>query len=415
MSSFPPPEPPQVPPPAPASGPRRRSPGLIIGGFVAVAAAAGGATFLAMRGDDSGTAQTSTPTTVAPTTSLPVSDTLVITVPNTTAPVDTTIADTTPDTVVIPSDATELGYSVYVPAQADLTVEGDDPYTFTNTDTGIATILQVLNRNAGEDPNALLQEYIDTFDGDYPLIAYTASEVFEPGHLGFANVRLARVSYELYQADQSQSNVGGAVYVVVRDDGLSIVGDVYGPPEDTSLSDETYREMVASLSNAPSVGDAAPWFPASPMLPTSVHASVPLPFPTLRRLSLAPGYEVADQSGSTITVSNGSDSLSFTRLDNLVTIDDATAAAVRTLESGRPVGATDAFVADNGQTLPTMRANWSGTDSDGVAVTGNVWVVHDAARGTAIVAIATHRSNEWDGNQIGVMIDSVWWSLASID
>ncbi|HQY15861.1 MAG TPA: hypothetical protein PLQ10_14140, partial [Ilumatobacteraceae bacterium] len=262
MSSFPPPQPPQVPPPAPASGPRRRSPGLIIGGFVAVAAAAGGATFLATRGDDSGTAQTSTPTTVAPTTSLPVSDTLVITVPNTTAPVGTTIADTTPDTVVIPSDATELGYSVYVPAQADLTVEGDDPYTFTNTDTGIATILQVLNRNAGEDPNALLQEYIDTFDGDYPLIAYTASEVFEPGHLGFANVRLARVSYELYQADQSQSNVGGAVYVVVRDDGLSIVGDVYGPPEDTSLSDETYREMVASLSNAPSVGDAAPWFPA---------------------------------------------------------------------------------------------------------------------------------------------------------
>ena len=72
-------------------------------------------------------------------------------------------------------------------------------------------------------------------------------------------------------------------------------------------------------------------------------------------------------------------------------------------------------MADNGQTLPTMRANWSGTDSDGVAVTGNVWVVHDAARGTAIVAIATHRTNEWDGNQIGVMIDSVWWSLASID
>jgi hypothetical protein len=419
MSTLPPPPPPQAPVAAAASGPRRRPPGLVIGGLVTIALVAGGATFLATRGDDNTTSPTTAPTT-APSqtrslTSSPVSATLVITTPSTTATVESTAADTTPDTVVIPPGATELGYGVYVPVQANVTVDGDDPYTFTNTDTGIDTILQVLNRDAGEDPNVLLQEYIDTFDGDYPLMAYTVSEVFDPGHLGFPNLRLARVSYELYQEDQSKPNVGGAVYAVVRDDGLSIVGDVYGPPEDEMFTDETYRAMVGSLSNAPSVGETAAWFPATSVLPTSVHASVPLPFPTSRHLTLAPGYEVADQSASTITVSNGSDSLSFARLEGLVTDDDATAAAVQALQSGRSVGATDAFVADSGQTLPTLRANWSGTDTDGTAVTGNVWVVHDAAHGTAIVAIATHRTTQWDGNQIGVMIDSVWWSLKSID
>lgn len=418
MSTLPPPQPPQAP--APALGTRRRPPGLIIGGLVAVVLVAGGATFLATRGDDDkattrpATTPTTTPTTARPRTSSPVS-TLVITTPSTTAIVDSTVADTTPDTVVIPAGATELGYGVFVPVQANVTVDGDDPYTFTNTDTDIDTILQVLNRDAGEDPNVLLQEYIDTFDSDYPLIAYTASEVFDPGHLGFPNLRLARVSYELYQDDQSKPNVGGAVYAVVRNDGLSIVGDVYGPPEDEMFTDETYRAMVGSLSNAPSVGETAPWFAATPALPTSVHASVALPFPTSRHLTLAPGYEVVDQTASTITVSNGPDSLFFTRLDSLVTVDDATAAAVQTLQSGRSVGATDAFVADSGQTLPTLRADWSGTDTDGVAITGNLWVVHDAAHGTAIVAIATHRTTQWDGNQIGVMIDSVWWSLKSID
>ena len=134
---------------------------MLIGGLAAAALVAGGVTYLATRGDDAVTAPTTVPVVSTAPTNVPVTlPPTTVTEPPTT--LETTLPETTPATVVIPDDATELGYGVYVPAIANVEVEGADPYTFTNTDNDEILILQALNRDAGEDPNVLLQEYIDT-------------------------------------------------------------------------------------------------------------------------------------------------------------------------------------------------------------------------------------------------------------
>lgn len=412
MSSLPPPQAPQ--PQAPVSPRRGRSQGMLIGGLAAAALVAGGVTYLATRGDDAATAPTTVPVVSTAPTTVPVTlPPTTVTEPPTT--LETTIPETTPATVVIPDDATELGYGVYVPAIANVEVEGSDPYTFTNTDNDEILILQALNRDAGEDPNVLLQEYIDTFDADYTFIGYNPSVVGDGGHMGFPNIRLATVLYQIYQSDPEIENLIGIVYVVVRDDGLSIVGDGFGPPGESALGDEAYRTMVGSLSNAPSVGDTAEWFPAESALPSTVHGTAALPFASQRELALAPGYEVVDQSSSTIVASNGSDSLSVTRVAGVVTFDDALVAARDTLAQGRSVSSVADFAIDGeDQALPEQVARWSGADPDGTPTTGGVTMRFDATNQTALVVVIAHRTGQWDANAEGIMQSSVLWQLAEI-
>ena len=317
MSSLPPPQAPQ--PQAPVSPRRGRSQGMLIGGLAAAALVAGGVTYLATRGDDAATAPTTVPVVSTAPTTVPVTlPPTTVTEPPTT--LETTIPETTPATVVIPDDATELGY--------------------------------------GEDPNVLLQEYIDTFDADYTFIGYNPSVVGDGGHMGFPNIRLATVLYQIYQSDPEIENLIGIVYVVVRDDGLSIVGDGFGPPGESALGDEAYRTMVGSLSNAPSVGDN---MGIEPFLVTaSLNAIV------AQRLCrrLCPDCK-------------------------------------------KPLQVED-------QALPEQVARWSGADPDGTPTTGGVTVRFDATNQTALVVVIAHRTGQWDANAEGIMQSSVLWQLAEI-
>ncbi|MBK8332431.1 MAG: hypothetical protein IPL07_08610 [Acidimicrobiaceae bacterium] len=132
-------------------------------------------------------------------------------------------------------------------------------------------------------------------------------------------------------------------------------------------------------------------------------------------LALPLGYEVVDQSSSMIVASNGSDSLSVTRVAGVVTFDDALVAARDTLAQGRSVSSVADFAIDGEeQLLPEQAAGWSGADPDSTPTTGAIWVRFDATNQTALVVVIAHRTGQWDANAEGIMQSSVLWQLAEI-
>lgn len=386
-STPPPPPPPSSLPTPPSAVSARRGSGPLIGGLVAVAVLAGGGTYLLTRSDDVATPAASTSTLGAPAT---------------TAFIEGPAAS---GTVVVPEGALDLGDGVYLPLDSTVTASDSDPYTITNAAAGSSMIIQVLRRPAGEDPNVPMQEYIDGFDADFTLATYLPSQTDAPGVAGYDTVRHSRVPYVLYQPDQAKPNLVGEVAVWVRDDGLTILVDIYGATADP-ISDGAFQGLIGSLAAAPAINEPTGWFAAAARMPDTIHAGVDLPFNLARQMVLPVGFEVVDRSADSVTADNGNDTVTAAGRIGVLATADAHAFAAETVATMYG-GAPGAFVATGSGALVFEKAPWSGAAADGAAVTGEVWLQFDAASQTAVVLVVAHRSDTWDANAMAMMAASI--------
>ncbi|MDO9176359.1 MAG: hypothetical protein Q7V62_16245, partial [Actinomycetota bacterium] len=188
----------------------------LLAGVVAAALVVGAGVLLLTRDDESASGDT--------TTSMAAS-TSESTVAAPTSSTEFTEGPPAGGTVVVPDGALDLGDGVYLPIDAAVELTGDDPYTLTNSTSASTMIVQVVRREPGEDPNVLLQEYIDIFDGDYTLVSYLPTETQPPGVDGHDTLRFSRVAYMLYQPELEYPNVVGEVAMWMRSDGLTILTD----------------------------------------------------------------------------------------------------------------------------------------------------------------------------------------------
>lgn len=408
MTMLPPPQPSTPPIPTPAAGAGRpKPPAKTIGIFAAVAVVAAGGTFLVTRSDDPQTVAPATTTTVAVT--VPPSTTAPVVVdPSTT--VETapeTVPETAPDTVVIPDGATEVGYGVYVPAIDGVEVTGDGPFTFARED-GRQIIAQVLNRDYSEDPNDLLQEYIDTWDADYDNVVYSLSSVFEPGHLSHLNLRLAHVHYSIHQPGQ-ETNLGGLVWAVVRDDGLSLVIDQWGAGE--SPFGETYEEVITSLANAPAVGEPHEFAPAVAKVPRNSRPVIDIPFTCNCEVVAAPGYAVTASTATSVTLANANVQLILQRVEGITSADHAQQVAVQMVHGLAPSATVDPLELIEGP-LPYYNAHWN--DAGGIRAFGAVWLLYDESAGAMLIAIASATGTIADPTASAFMTDGFAWQQRTI-
>lgn len=389
MHSTPPPPPPPTSLPTPASAaPARLGSGPLIGGLVAVAVLAAGGTYLLTRTDE-------VAAPIAPTTT-------------SVAPDGTTFTEgpAAIGTVVVPDGALDLGDGVYLPLDGTVEVSGDDPYTVKNTAAGSSMIIQVLRRTASEDPNVPLQEYIDGFDADFTLAAYLPSQTDPPGVAGFDTVRHSRVPYVLYQTDPAKPNLVGEVAVWVRNDGLTILVDIYGSSANP-ISDGASQGLIGALAAAPAINEPAGWFPAAATMPDTVHAGVDLPFNPSRQMVLPEGFEVVDRSENSVTADNGNDTVTAVGSIGVLSVDAAHSLAIDTIAATYQAVSVGTFVPGGSGAFVFEKAPWSGTAADGTTITGDVWLQYDAPSQTAVLLVVGHRTDTWDINAMAMMAASI--------
>lgn len=411
MHSLPPPNPVPPPPPAPTSvlttppaPTSSRTRVRLVAGVVAAALVAAGVAVVLLNPED----DTASITTTATSTTAAV-----------VAPVESTVAATTPPstvhsegppaggTVVVPDGALDLGDGVYLPIDAAVELTGDDPFTLTNSTSASTMIVQVVRREPGEDPNVLLQEYIDIFDGDYTLVSYLPTETQPPGAAGFDNLRYSQVPYMLYQPELQYPNVVGVVSMWMRNDGLTVLADTYGSAA-SPVSEGAFDAMIESLAAAPSLGAPAEWYPAKATMPDTVHQGADLPFNRARRLLLPAGFQVTARSDFSIAASNDDDTVTVSAA--LEVADRAGAHSLAADLVADEYGATDvgSFIPTGSGQLTFDTSSWTGTDStDGTAVTGEVWLQYDEVSQTVVVVVVAHRTAEWDANEMAMMAASV--------
>jgi len=394
MHSLPPPT---LPPPAGPSrpSPSRRASALVIGvvsGVVVAALVVGGGAYL-LAGREGSKISGATSTLVASTTAAPVSTEFVEGPP-------------AGGTVVVPEGALDLSDGVFLPLDAGVEVSGDDPFTITNKSSASTMIVQVARREPGEDPNVLLQEYIDIFDADYTLVTYLPSETQPPGFAGFDTLRFSRVSYMLYQPELEYPNVVGEVGLWQRNDGLTVLADTYGSAA-SPVSDGAFSGLIGSLADAPSLGATAEWFPTVATLPDTLHQGADLPFNKARQIVLPEGFQVIERSATAVSVANENDTVLVTAAAGVIDRSAAQARAVEVVAAKYESTVVGTFVATGSGALTFDKSSWTGTVADGTALTGEVWLQFDAASQTVLVVVMAHRTAEWDANEMVMMAASV--------
>jgi len=379
-----------------ASSPRRRPIWLVVAvGAVVASLAIGGGVVLLVGGDDDN-GSIGSPTT-------PTLDTASSAVPESTEFVEGSAAV---DTIVVPEGALDLGDGVFLPIDDGVELTGEDPYTITNNSSASTMVVQVVRREPGEDPNVLLQEYIDIFDADYSLVSYLPSETQSPGFAGFESLRYSRVAYMLYQPELEYPNVVGEVGLWMRHDGLTVLADTYGSAA-SPISDGAFSGLIGALAAAPSLGPAVEWFPALATMPDTVHQGADLPFDRVRQIVLPEGFQVVARSSTGVTVSNENDTVSVTALPGVLDRPGAQSRAVEVVGAGNVGAAVGSFVPSGSGALTFDKAPWTATDADGTALTGDVWMQFDAASQTVLVVVMAHRTAEWDANEMSLMAASV--------
>lgn len=406
MNTLPPP----IPPSAPAAAGRPKPPAKTIGIFAAVAVVAAGGTFLVTRGDDPQTVAPAATTTTVAITTPPPTTVPVIVEPSTTvatAPESTAPPVTVPATVVIPAGATDLGYGVYVPTIDGVEVTGDGPFTFSNS-TGGQTIAQVLSRDYSEDPNDLIKEYLDTWDADYDNVVYSLSAVYEPGYLDHANLRLAQVFYAIHQPGEAP--LGGVVSAVVRNDGLSLLTDQWGDGD--GVLTPAYDEMIASVANAPALGEPHDFAPAVQEVPDNSRPTVDIPFVCMCQVVPTPGFTVSASNATSVTLVNGNSQLILQRIEGMNSPDQVQQTATQLVRGLVPSATFDPF-AEFGAQLPSYFADWN--SPDGIGAHGGVWMLYDEDAHAMLIAISSTIGHTDDPTALSFMVAGFAWRQWTIN
>jgi hypothetical protein len=205
----------------------------------------------------------------------------------------TTSTTSTPSTTVAPpSDSIDLTHGVFLPLPAGWERTDDPEDEVVQISDGTLKVdAQALQRTPGEDPASAMQEYIDLFDTDFDTVGY--SPVTLRSTMGDEDqLRNYGLYYRAIDADFS--GFDGAVYVLQRTDGLTVVLDYYAarPSESAGLPDDDYSALIDSILAAPALDDPVTIPESAPFRVTSTHPS--LTVDGLAALTLAPGW--VDQS-----------------------------------------------------------------------------------------------------------------------
>jgi hypothetical protein len=266
---------PSVPSPPP---PGRKRQVAIIAGLVAVAGVAAGGAFVLTGDDSSGRLRVrdaSVTDDTASTESITPSTTVAATVALPTTVTPTTTLPPTDTAVGAPDGAVDLGLGVFFPLPAgwEITDDSGAP-TISNGSTSLS--LQALTRPPGEDPMALMQEYIDTFDADFDRVAYNPSERFERLE-GPMPIEEYGMTYRIYSPTEDDGiSTTGLAAIFVRGDGLSVVYDVFSTEGVYDVDGDSYAAFVQSMLDAPALGEPIDAVPRESFRITSVHEFVPI-------------------------------------------------------------------------------------------------------------------------------------------
>ncbi len=441
MSAPPPPsfgQPGGTPPPPPwanqslqpgqGPGPRSGSSNTpkIIAGLVAVAVLAGGGVFLATRNSDgkkavtvkttpdtTNSSDTTEPDTAAATTVAPTTTALA---PTTTIAVTTTVATAAPTTTVpftLPAGAVDLGGQVFIVPPAGWTNTPDAATGANVLSDGVQkAAIEVIQRPVGEDPKALGQEYLDSFDLAPKTVSVSQSTSYTIDGAMPASVYI--VKYRIFDAAaDSGTSLEGGLALFQRGDGLSVVYDLYGPPVNSmGFTSDAFSTLEKSYEAAPAIGPVstqtlAPSFRLKPRsAPIFVDANL--------AFTPAPGFvQSAGDGNGFATASLSDDDFVVVKFAGQASLDAAlqTAEAALnasfsnitfdTVDPGPPVGS-----------VTREGLNWKGTyTANGNAVLGGLDVFFDSATGNA-VSIVTDFYVTADGRdpnpaEIGFMFNSM--------
>jgi len=333
----------------------------------------------------------------------PISNATTSTVPATTvapattaAPTTSVVAATTTE-VVIPEGALDLGHGVFVPVPDGW--EGTVEDGLGNLDDGSVWFsVQVLERLPGEDPALLTQEYIDTFDADFSLVAYSPTRFVmafdtEPA------VHRYDMKYTTYDEDEAIGLVGG-MSVFTRGDGLSMVLDVYTWDDENphSFPQQEYDQLFNSFVAAPIVDETVDLEIREPFRVASVHPTAMVD--DLIGFTLAEGFDTWDSGDGYVQASNGDGDVEVFALSGMTDLAEAVAEA-NTLVGERYSGVVFGQETDTPEWKGWQRqvVGWSGTyTADGEAATGYFNIVLDPYSGQGYAILISWYSTA-DGSQ----------------
>lgn len=298
----------QLPPTTGSGAPRstrRRPPRGLVAVIVGILIVGAGAiVVVAIRsGEDGEAGGRPLPTSAAPastsstSTSTTTSTTSTTTPPSAPAPPSTPAVQpstarpsTSAPPPTLPGDALDLGSGVHlhVPAGWSKVSGPDDPLTISDGTTWYSA--QVQQRRAGEGPQPVLQDAVDTFDRDNAAVSYSPA-TFRGTISGAVPADEYGLVYSAIAHDGTR--LSGALQAFVRGDGLAMVVDAWNAtdawPDDSPVPAAITDAIERSLTRAPKLG-AAETLPVVPSFRvTSVH---PLVSPHgLAGFTVPPGFE----------------------------------------------------------------------------------------------------------------------------
>ncbi len=378
--------------------PKKRTP-LWVGLGIVVVLGGGAGAFVALSGDDSNKASTSTQetdpsentdavdttattaaTTTVATTIAPVTS-LETTVPPTVAPLTLpgTLPPATspPDTSSVPPGNLDLTNGVSFALPDGYTVQPSSGGA-TEIDNGtVKMFVQVLQREPGESVVALIQEYVDTFDSDFESAVYSQVAPNGAETSGAATVDGGFLFYRTLNADGT--GVRGVIEGDRRADGLAYITDVYRAIDDKSdqvFPKDTLNEIHQSFLDAPVTGATVALEPSPITRVTTAHQSFQVD--GLIEITPPAGW-VVDVPGPGRVIFSRPDGQRFlaTKVPNVVDLTaakDLARADTLALVADAQFGD---FTDDITDTFAFTSAGWGGTDPNtGQHLTGyiSMWV-----------------------------------------
>ena len=258
------------------------------------------------------------------------------------------------------------------------------------TDGTLRFYAQVGNRPAGEDPLAVLQEYVNGFDALYASASYSQAIPEPLDTSGAAAVDGYIVYYRVMAADGT--GYKGVIDATRRADGLVSLTDLYTPLADASgavLPQSVADELYASFLQTPSVGPVAelgtlPVARLSSVHPASVLDGVVVVTPPVGWTVEFPG------PGRVVTSHPRGERFVAARLADTSDPLAGQDAAFADLVALWPGAAMSPFVASRETgSVVSYDAAFTAPNADGTATEGVVRVWVDLVRAQVFTAIAS--------------------------
>lgn len=378
--------------------PRRRPPGALVAVIAGVVLVAAVATIIAVArsaGDEdeagapppaasvepSSSASTSATTMPPPTTPPPSSPpALQPTTPSATAPRSSAPRTTTSAPSEVPDGMLALGSGVRLPVPAGWQpVSGpDDPPTISDGATWYSAV--VMQRAAGEGPQPVFQELVDTIDGANAAVSYSPVRFVRTVSGGMPADEYALVYSSI---GHDGARFSGAIQAFLRGDGLVMVVDAWQAaeawPDGRVIPAEITDAAERSLTGAPKLGASETLPVVGPFRVTSAH---PVVSPHgLAGFTVPPGFEpwppVADGDITVAGATNGSTDLVAIAMPAPDSVEEVFAMVTEDLDERYPGLVIDAPSPQGSRDGATrLGAGFAGT-LDGRPIAGglDVWLV----------------------------------------